>query len=209
MTAVLGTAPPATEPAGAPRTVRTRLVVLGLVLAAAAMLGLAGLRAAAGSTSLGPVTPVFGGSAPVVTLPDYGAEGMYVVGYEDGATAQLTLELRNDGLLPITITSVALGGGRAPLLEVREISGLPLSIGPGGTGRLRVDAELANCEDHRQRSAQQYAGVEVGFSTFGVERTAVAAFDRPVMVYSPMIVACPDRPLDRDATERPATTEAA
>ena len=209
MTAVLDAPAQAAAPRPAPVPRRTKALVAVLVLASVALLAVAGVRAAAGTTRFGTVSPVFGGSAPVVTLPTYGPQGMHVVGYEHGATAQLTLPIRNDGLLPVTVTSVTLGGGVAPLLQVREVTGLPLSIPPGETGRLDVTAELANCKYFHEREVQNYAGVDLGFSTLGQEGTRTVAFDRPLMVHSPMIVGCPDRLLNRQGNDRSDLTDAA
>jgi hypothetical protein len=186
--------------------------VTGLVVAAVALLALAGLRTAAGATSLSAGTAAFGGTAPVVTLPDYGPQGMHVVGYEHGATTRITVPVRNDGLLPVTVTSAALDGGVAPLLAVREVAGLPLTLGPGETGKVDVTAELANCRYFHEREVQNYAGVELRFDVLGGlggQGTQTVAFDRPLMVHSPMIVGCPDRLLNRQGNDRSDLTDAA
>jgi hypothetical protein len=192
-----------------PVTRRRRVLVAVLVLGAVALLVLAGLRAAAGATRFETGSPAFAGTAPAVTLPTYGRQGMYVVGYEHGATVRLTLPIRNAGLLPVTVTSVALGGGAAPLLQTRAVAGLPLSLGPGQTGRLEVTAELGNCKFFHEREVQNYPGVDLGFSLLGQAGTLSVAFDRPILVHSPMIVDCPDRLLDREANDRSDLTNAA
>ena len=209
MTAVLDA--PAQQAPGraAPVPRRTRALVALLALSAVALLALAGVRAAAGATRFDAISPVFGGSAPVVTLSTYGPQGMHVVGYEHGATALLTLPVRNDGPLPVTVTSVSLSGGVAPLLQVQGVEGLPMSLRPGETGRLDVTTVLANCKFFHEREVQNYAGVDLGFSTLGHNGTRTVAFDRPIMVHSPMIVGCPDRLLDRQGNDRSDLTGAA
>jgi len=187
----------------------TALTIAVLLLGAVALLAVAVLRAAPGTVRFDQVAPVFGGSAPVVTLPDYGLSGTYVVGYEHGGTARMTLPLRNRGPLPVTVTSVDLGGGVAPLLAVRDVGGLPLSLGPGQTGTVEVTAELANCRFFHEREVQYYEDLTVGFSVLGQESTRTLAYDRPVLVHSPMIVGCPERKLNRQADDRRDLTGAA
>ena len=201
MTAVLD-APADAAPAPDASRGRSRALVALLAAGAVTMLVLAGFRAAQASVSFAPVTPVFGGSAPAVTLPTYGLKGMYVIGYEHGETARISLPIANDGPLPVTVTSVDLGGGVAPLLLVREVSGLPLALGPGEEGVVEVTAELANCRFFHEREVQNFASFEVGVSLLGQERRRTVAYDRPIMVHSPMLVGCPDRKLNREADDR-------
>lgn len=202
MTAVLD-APAEAAPAPRPASsTRTRVLVALLGLGAVVLIALAGFRAAQESVSFEPVTPVFGGSAPAVTLPTYGVKGMYVVGYEHGQTARISLPIANDGLLPLTVRSVDLGGGVAPLLLVREVTGLPLSLGPGEEGVVEVTAELANCRFFHEREVQNYPSFRITVSLLGQERTRVVEYDRPIMVHSPMLVGCPDRKLNREANDR-------
>lgn len=203
-------------PAGAPAPARRRpsrrgttLTIGVLLLGALALLAVAVLRSAPGMVRFDHVTPAFGGSAPVVTLPDYGISGTYVVGYEHGGTARMTLPVHNSGPLPVTVTSLDLGGGVAPLLAVQDVVGLPLSLSPGETGSVEVTAELANCRYFHEREVQYYEDLTLGFSVLGQESTRTVAYDRPVMVHSPMIVGCPDRKLNRQADNRTDLTGAA
>lgn len=202
MTVVLD-APAAAAPTLRPASRRgSRGLVALLALGALALLALAGFRAAQESLAFEPVTPVFGGSAPAVTLPTYGAKGMYVVGYEHGETARISLPITNDGPLPVTVRSVGIGGGVAPLLLVREVTGLPLALGPGEEGVVEVTAELANCRFFHEREVQTFASFEIGVSLLGQERTRTVGYDRPIMVHSPMLVGCPDRKLNREENDR-------
>ena len=179
-----------------------RVVLAALIAASVALLGMAALAAAPSTVRIEPIRPAFAGSAPQVTLPTYGLQGMHVLGYEHGATTRITLPVRNDGRLPITVTSVRLGGGIAPLLEVRKVDGLPLSVGPGETSSFEVTAELANCRFFHEREIQNYPSVELGFTVLGREGSRTVPYDRPVMVHSPMIVGCPERKLNRQADDR-------
>jgi hypothetical protein len=124
------------------------------------------------------------------------------VGYEHGVTTRMSLPISNTGLLPVTVTSVDLGGGVAPLLEVREVTGLPLSIGGGDTGTVELTVELANCRYFHEREVQHYASLDIGFSVLGREGSRSVSYDRPLLVHSPMIIGCPDRKLDRQADNR-------
>ena len=202
MTAVLDAPAEAAPAPRQPSRGRTRALVALLALGAVALLALAGSRAAQESLSFEPVRPVFGGSAPAVTLPTYGLKGMYVVGYEHGETARISLPIANDGPLPVTVQAVDLGGGVAPLLVVREVSGLPLSLGPGEEGVVEVTAELANCRFFHEREVQNFASFRATVSLLGQESTRVVEYDRPIMVHSPMLVGCPDRKLNREADDR-------
>lgn len=181
---------------------RVLVVVAGLLSASVALLVVAGLRAAPGAVRIDPVTPAFAGTAPQVTLPTYGRQGMHVIGYEHGASTVLTLPVHNGGVLPMTVTSVDLGGGAAPLLEVGDVRGLPLSVPPGATRSLEVSATLANCKYFHEREVQSYPSVRLGFSVLGQQGVRDVAYDRPLMVHSPMIVGCPDRTLDRQENDR-------
>lgn len=202
MTAVLD-APAA--PGVAPRPPVPRRVLLlttGLLSAGVALLVVSLLSYAPSAVRIGPVAPVFSGTAPQVTLPTYGLRGMHVLGYEHGASAVLTLPVHNGGVLPMTVTSVDLGGGVAPLLEVADVRGLPLSVPPGATRSLEVRATLANCKFFHEREVQNYPSLRLGFSVLGEQGMRDVPYDRPLMVHSPMIVGCPDRLLDRQADDR-------
>lgn len=202
MTAVLDAPAEAAPAPRQPSQGRTRALVALLALGAVTLLSLAGFRAAQESVAFEPVTPVFGGTAPAVTLPTYGVKGMYVLGYEHGETARISLPIANDGPLPITVERIDLGGGVAPLLVVRKVTGLPLSLGPGQEGVVEVTAELANCRFFHEREVQNFASFEMDVSLLGQERTRTVEYDRPIMVHSPMLVGCPDRKLNREADDR-------
>jgi hypothetical protein len=195
-------------PAGAPTSPArrpprgARLALAALLTGALALFVIAAVAAAPGLVRIAPVALSFSGQAPQVTLPTYGVQGMHVVGYEHGATTTLSLPVHNTGRLPMTVTSVDLGGGLKPLLDVRDVRGLPLTVAPGATGTVEVTAELANCKFFHEREVQNYPTVQLGFSVLGRPSTRAVPYDRPLMVHSPMIVGCPDRLLDRQGNDR-------
>lgn len=202
MTAVLEA--PAATPVQAPRRPRwpLRLAALG------ALLGLAWTGAlvwAPGTLALRAGTTGFGGQAAVVTVPGYGARGTDVVDYADGATVELTVPLRNDGPLPVTVTSAGTGEGVLPLLEVRDVVGLPLDLAPGERGEVVLRGVLTNCAWYHEREIQNLDRLRLGVAP-ALPLAATTALDvpleRPVLVHSPMIVGCPDRKLDRQANDR-------
>lgn len=179
---------------------RTRLLLV--VALAAGLAGAGAVRAAPAAVGFAPVAPTFSDSVASATLPSYGLRGMHVLDYQHRETPQLTLSVRNTGLLPMTVTSVTLGDRVAPLLSVQEVEGLPLSLAPGERGEVLVDGLLDNCRFTHERQVDTYDGVRIGFRVLGRSGVREVPFDRPILVHSPMIVGCPDRKLDRQADNR-------
>jgi hypothetical protein len=140
--------------------------------------------------------------APYVTVPEFGPRGSRILGYVHGASVRLTLPLHNSGWLPVTVTTVSLGGGPAPLLAVRGQEGLPLTLRPGGSGEVTLTISMVNCRYYNEREMQTYDALQVGFRSLGRSGARLVPFDRPILVKSPMIVTCPDRKLDRSANRR-------
>jgi hypothetical protein len=188
----------ATRPAAARRRIALPLVaILCAVGGIATTLALIAPRVASFET----VVPQAVG-APYVTVPEFGRRGSHVLGYEHGATVRLTLPLHNSGPLPLTVTSVELGGGPAPLLAVRNRDGLPLTLRPGGSGEVTLTIAMVNCRFYNEREMQTYDAVRVGFRSLWRSGERLIPYDRPILVKSPMIVTCPDRKLDRSANRR-------
>jgi hypothetical protein len=187
------------------RRPRRRPLLLGALPAVLGLLWSAGLLLAPGSVALSAGSTSFGGAAPVTTVPGFGLRGTHVVGYAHGADLEVRVPVRNDGPLPVTVTSAATGAGVLPLLEVRSVEGLPLRLGPGQTGELVLRAVLGNCAYYHEREAQNVDAlrldVQPGVPLAGVVRSVVP-LDRPLLARSPMIVRCPDRKLDRQAADR-------
>lgn len=193
-----------TPATGTPSRPGRRGKALPVVAALCVLLGVVGslVLVAPRLASFPPVSPRATG-APYVTVPEFGPRGSHVLGYLHGARVRLTLPLRNSGPLPLTVTSVELGGGPTPLLSLRGVTRLPLTLRPGGSGAVTLTIAMVNCRFFNEREMQTYAGVTVGFRSLGRSATRVVPFDRPILVKSPMIVTCPDRRLDR-STNRPS-----
>lgn len=185
-----------------------RTPLLAGVALAAALAGAGAVQAAPAVAELGPVAPSFSGPVPVQTLTSYGARGMHVVGYEHGRSVRMTLALHNAGPLPLTVTSLDLRAGVAPLLGVTGVEGLPLSLGPGERGEAVATVRLDNCRFSHEREVEVHDVVRVGVRVLGVKSAREVPFDRPLLVHSPMIVGCPDRKLDRQAADRSDLTRA-
>lgn len=140
--------------------------------------------------------------APFVTVPEYGVRGGDILGYEDRAVIRMSLPLHNSGRLPVTVTSLSLGGGPAPLLAVRSITGLPVTLWPGRSADIAVTAELTNCKFFHEREMQTYDDLRVEGRSMGRSFVRDVGFVRPIYLKSPMIVGCPDRKLNRQANNR-------
>ncbi|MCA1711982.1 MAG: hypothetical protein LC789_10280 [Actinobacteria bacterium] len=197
MTAVLET-----RPLAAPSPPRHRsLLPLAALLLLVAGLAASLVLAAPGMASFADAAPRVSG-APYVTVPEYGQRGGYVLGYEHGAQVALTLPLHNTSRLPLTVTSVSLPAGVAPLLAVTGVRGLPLTLGPGSSGAVTLDARLTNCRYYHERAMQTYDGVTVGYRSLWRAGERTVAFDRPIYLKGPMLVGCPGRKLDRSAENR-------
>lgn len=185
-----------------------RAPLLAGVALAAALTGAGAVQAAPAVAELGPVAASFAGPVPVQTLTSYGARGMHVIGYEHGRSTRMTLALRNSGPLPLTVTSLDLPGGVAPLLEVTAVEGLPLSLAPGERGQAVATLRLGNCRFSHEREVETHDGLRAGVRVLGVGSVREVPLDRPLLVHSPMIVGCPDRKLDRSAADRTELTRA-
>jgi hypothetical protein len=181
------------------------LVLAGL-LAVLGLLGSALLLLPSPSVSLTAGTTVFGGSADVVTLPQYGSDGTHVVDYRHGADIVVTVPLRNDGPRALTVTSVATGAGVLPLLEVQDVSGLPLTLAPGEQADVVLRGELGNCAFWHEREIQNIRSLlvaaEVAYGPLRRAADAEVTLDRPLLLHSPMMVGCPDRKVNRELNTR-------
>jgi hypothetical protein len=177
-----------------------RPLLLAAALAVAGLLTSL-LLAAPGLTSFAETAPSVTG-APYVTVPEYGERGAYILGYEHGAKVELAVPVTNTGRLPVTIRTVALQAGAAPLLLVRGAENLPLTLGPGSSATVRLRAELTNCRYYHERALQVFSAVTVGYRSLWREGKRTVAFDRPIYLKGPMLVGCPGRMLDRNAENR-------
>ena len=177
----------------------------GLPLLAAA-LALGGLLASAVLVAPARASVALGGlrvtGAPFVMVPEYGPRGAYVLGYVHQARVQISLPVRNDGPLPLTVHAIRLLTAPAPLLTLDHAEGLDVHLRPGQTTTVQLSGILGNCRYSNERDLQTYDRLEVTGSTLGRDVTRSVLLDRPVYVKSPMIVTCPDRKLDRSAVNR-------
>ena len=192
---------PASPAVLAAPTRRRWMLPLVAVLCALAGIATTLVLMAPGVASFENVAPAAVG-APYVTVKEFGPRGSHILGYQHGASVRLTLPLHNSGPLPVTVTSVELGGGPAPLLAVRGRQGLPLTLRPGGSGQVTLTIAMVNCRYYNEREMQTYAAARVGFRSLGRSGERLVPFDRPILVKSPMIVTCPDRKLDRSLNRR-------
>jgi hypothetical protein len=200
----------APAPAGPAPAARRRRVGPALLLAAVAagvgLLWSALLLWAPGSAALAAGAVTASGGTAVVDVPGYQPGGTTVVDYRHGAEVALTVPLSNDGPLPVEVTAVTPEGGPLPLLDVRAVDGLPLTLAPGASGEVVLRGVLGNCRYYHEREAQNLRTLAVEARVgIGPLQAAVALpvpLARPVMVRSPMIVGCPDRTIDRQADDR-------
>ena len=184
----------------APRRRRSALPVLAVVLALGGILASVVLQAPR-AASFDPLRVTASG-APFVTVPEYGPVGSDILGYEHGATVRLRMPVHNGSWLPVTVTDVQLDAGPAPLLAVRGVEGLPLSLRPGGESTVTFVATLTNCKYFHERAIQTFDRATLSFRSLGQSGTRVVPFERQLLVRSPMIVRCPDRALDRELNQR-------
>ena len=184
---------------------RRRGVVLAAVVVLVGLAATALLLWAPTSVALGSGRATFSGSAEVVGVPGYGPRGTDSVHYEHGATLDITVPVRNDGPLPVTVEEVVTGAGVLPLLDVRSTTGLPLSLQPGEEGEVVVRAVLTNCRHYHERQVQNVDALQLRVRPalpLAADRTVGLALERPLLVHSPMVVGCPDRTLDRNDDHR-------
>lgn len=187
---------------------RRRTLLVG-VAAAAALSGAGAVSAAPAAVAFGDVVPTFAaGPVATMTLPAYGERGMHVVDYQHHQAVEVSLELRNTGLVPLTVTSVALPAAVAPLLSLEGTDAVALSLLPGERGTVHGTLQLDNCKYTHERQAEIRESLQVAYSVLGSTGEQSVALDRPLVVRSPMVVGCPDRKLNRQADNRRDLTNA-
>lgn len=183
------------------RPSRLRIALLGAAILGTALTGVAAAVPVATASFAADATTGTGRAA-LVSLPGYGARGLDVLDYQDGAEVVLRVPLRNTGRFAVTVTDVALDGGRMELLS--EVTGRPTAFGlaPGQSRVVVLRAVLGNCRYYHEREVRTYDGVLVAFEARGGKGTRHVPLVRPITVHSPMIVGCGDRKLDRSAVNR-------
>lgn len=152
----------------------------------------------------GPVPLAFGPEVPSMELPGFGDDGRgsYVLAYEDGAYARITVPVRNDGPVAVTVTRARLSDAVAPLAQVVLADRLPLRLAAGESADVTLTTRLDNCDYYHERELQRYAHLLVDVEVAGRTVTRTVPLARPLLVRSPMIVDCPDRLIDRQAKDR-------
>jgi hypothetical protein len=154
------------------------------------------------SASLAAGTSRFAPETAAVTVPGYGPRGTHVVDYRHGAPVEVVVPLRNDGPLPLRVTSVTAAGREVlPLLRL-DGADLPVTVPAGGTAEVVLRGVLGNCAYYHERQVQNVDGVQVEAQVLGRSTTRQVPLDRPLLVHSPMIVSCPDRTLTRNDDRR-------
>lgn len=173
------------------------LLALGVVLA------LAGSVVAPRAVELSQgVELAFEGEAPVTTLPHFDGTGIYAVGYQHDASTRITIPVRNDGWVPIELTSLELSDWNRPMLEIVGVEGLPVRLGRGEQVELGVHARFDNCEYYTERALDLYPEARVGYRALGIDGTTEVSFRHPMAVRSPTMLRCEERVMDRSARQR-------
>jgi len=178
-----------------------RLALLGAAILGTAAAGVAAAVPATTASFEAGVTQAHGGAA-LVSLPGYGARGTDVLDYRHGAEVTLAVPVRNTGGYRVTVTEVALDGGRYELLSQVAATPSRFALAPGETRTVVLRAVLGNCRYYHEREVRSYDGVRVRFETVGGKGSRQVPLARPLVVHSPMIVGCPGRKLDREAVNR-------
>lgn len=141
------------------------------------------------------LTPRIDGPQGLV-VAQYGDGGTHFVRYTHGERFTITVPLHNDGPLPVSVTEVRISDEASPLIEARA-GGLPVTVGPGETVPVTLNARFANCRFYHERAVQTMPGAIVRGEVLGRSFTELAAFDHPVAVHSQVILRCPERTLVR------------
>lgn len=185
---IVGLLPVPVRRAGPGRVRGTASRVLAVVGAVAVVVALVLLVAPGGQPV---VRPVFDDEVRVAESAwgdedALGAQGSWVLGYEDGTV--VGLEVPWDGG---DVTDARLGAGPVDLATVVAAD--------AADGVLRLEVLLDGCEYFHEREMQVLPTITVTGVDGG---TTVLRLDRPLLVRSPMLWQCPDRLVDRQANDR-------
>lgn len=158
--------------------------------------------------------------APAYRVAYSDAPSVSYVAYEHGAPVTYTIELSNDGPLPITVDDVPLAPLRDDQRLVRptavriapadakevDLEGLapfePFRLWPGGSRIVVVTGEFANCAYFTERAIDLIVEQPVGWSVLGWSRTSTIALSDQLAIRSPFMRECPGRVMDRGALTR-------
>jgi hypothetical protein len=142
------------------------------------------------------------GGARVMTLPELGARGSYVLDYVDGAAITVAVPIRNDGRFGLDVTGVRLTDEPRPLLEQLAVDGLPVHVPAGGEATIPIRARLANCAYYHEREVARYGAATLTYEVFGRRATRAVPLEHDLVIHAPMIVGCPNGKLDRSLLNR-------
>jgi hypothetical protein len=142
-----------------------------------------------------------GGEARVLTLPEFGVRGSYVLDYVDGADVAIDVPMHNDGVLGMTVTGVQLSEEPRPLLELVGVD-RNVHVPAGGQALLSLRARLTNCAYYHEREVARYVSATVTYEVLGRQATRVVPLEHDLVVHAPMIVGCPNGKLDRSLLNR-------
>lgn len=203
----------------APRADRPRW--LRRLTVALAVAGVLSLLAGVAVVLRGASTPV-ATAGSVLGVPtfrvDYSdAPATVFAAYEHGESVGYTIELSNDGPLPITVEDVPITGQQAELhllhpTEVRVVprGGTvesaepfePFRLGTGETRTVIVSGVFYNCEYYTERAMDLLVSQPVTWSVAGVSSTTDVALTDQLAIRSTFIRECPARVMDRGARTR-------
>lgn len=182
---------------GGVRRPPARWFVLGAVL----LLVIGGYFAAPHLVWLTAGAPPSFSAGAVVTVPSYGERGTHILAYEYGKEFTVRVPIRNSGIVPMTVTDVALTEQPRPLAETVAVTvageRLPLTLWPGDTMRVELRVRFGNCRYYHEREMQNMSGAVVTGHVLGASAVATARFGHDLVAHSPMIIGCPDRTLVR------------
>lgn len=209
-------------PAIAPRGRRSRWLTAMTVFLA----GSGALSLILGSVSIlvdGSVPTTTGGGildAPAHRVEYSDAPSVSYVAYDHGEDASYSIELVNDGPLPVTVEAVPLDGLRherrlfAPTAVFVAPEGAsevepdavapfePFRLWPGDSRILVVAGEFANCAYFTERAIDLIVEQPVTWSVLGRSRTDMVALSDQLAIRSPFMRECPGRVMDRSARTR-------
>lgn len=186
---------------GTPPPERTKVPRRWLVLGGMASLLIGAYLLAPSLARFDADTPPRFSAAAAVTVPSYGERGTQILAYAYGEQFTITVPIANRGVVPVTVTELRLTEKPRPLVETASVTvdgdRLPATLWPGETAVVELRARFDNCRYYHEREMQTMPGAVVSGHVLGRPVTAIAEFDRDLVVASPMIVGCPDRTLVR------------
>lgn len=174
---------------------------------------------------LAPVATIQAGAEVISDVIPSGTnrQGLAIV-YDHEQPASFALELTNNGSVGITITGVGTEAGQLHLLhpygafvmpggadldsdfaDAEELSSF--ALGPGESRVVVVRGSFANCRYYNERNIDIRTDIRFDYRILGVPSSQTVAFDKDLLVKSPMIVSCPERTVNREDDSRREATD--